>query len=192
MTDNETRPRLIEMHREHLADVLAWRNAPEVRNNMYTYHVISNAEHARWFESCNKDESRLNCLALDANEEPIGVVNFGQIDLRSKTSFWGYYERPGVPKGSALLIEFLVCHFVFEEWKFHKLNCEVLEFNKAVFNMHIKAGFKNEGAFRQHYWREGVYYDVFRLGMLADEWAQSKAKIIERLTKIGCLSEGSF
>ena len=35
--------------------ILAWRNSPDVRAYMYTDHVISPDEHARWFAGIPDD-----------------------------------------------------------------------------------------------------------------------------------------
>lgn len=42
---------LREMRKEDLPVVLSWRNREVVRHNMYTSHVISEAEHQRWWEA---------------------------------------------------------------------------------------------------------------------------------------------
>ena len=36
--------------------MLSWRNAPAVRENMYTTHEISLAEHAAWWERTNSSD----------------------------------------------------------------------------------------------------------------------------------------
>jgi len=49
--------------------ILPWRNAPEVRRQMYTRHPISPEEHRAWFERMQADPTRRWYLYLVGPEK---------------------------------------------------------------------------------------------------------------------------
>lgn len=55
---------LREMNEFDLSRVLEWRNAEDVRNNMYTNHVISTDEHWSWWEF-HKNNPRVKRLICE-------------------------------------------------------------------------------------------------------------------------------
>jgi RimJ/RimL family protein N-acetyltransferase len=80
-------------------------------------------------------------------------------------------------------MEALALDHVFDELNLHKLSCEVLAFNAPVINLHKKFGFEVEGIFREQYLIGGKFVDVYRLGILAAEWRESRPRIVEKLQK---------
>ena len=55
-----------EMVDGDLSLVLEWRNAPDVRKNMYTSHEITLDEHRVWFESV-KNDGRKKYFVFEVN-----------------------------------------------------------------------------------------------------------------------------
>jgi len=81
-------------------------------------------------------------------------------------------------------MEYLALNMAFFELNLHKLNCEVLDINPAVINMHKKVGFTIEGTFREDHFNGERYCDIVRFGMLAHEWIDShRAKLEQRMRK---------
>ena len=74
--------------------------------------------------------------------------------------------------------------YAFDELKLHKLCCEVLAINTPVIKLHEKFGFKVEGILRDQYKRDDKYVDIYRLGLLADEWAEQRPKMQEKLIRL--------
>lgn len=79
-------------------------------------------------------------------------------------------------------MEFLALERAFGVMSLHKLHCEVLDFNKAVINLHHKFGFKIEGVFREHHKVNDVFVDVHRMGILSSEWGARRAYILEQIS----------
>lgn len=159
----------------------AWRNAPGVRENMYTTHIISEEEHRAWWDrlATRKDQQY---FMYEYTGVPSGIVGFTAIDLKSKNCSWAFYAAPEAPKGTGSRMEFLALDHAFNELKLCKIHCEVLAFNKPVIKLHEKFGFQVEGVFRQHHLTAEGYVDIFRLGMLAEEWAAKRDELQEKIT----------
>ena len=174
---------LRSLSEDDLALVLDWRNAPEVRANMYANHKITWEEHRAWFHKMQHDPSMLWYIYMQHNI-PFGVVYFTSYQAKRRNAFWGFYSGANAPRGTGLRMEYAALEHAFSDLGVHKLNCEVIEFNRAVINMHKKYGFKEEGVFRDFHYDGEHYHDVVRLGMLDSEWIGCRDKLAERISKL--------
>ncbi|HHR6142247.1 TPA: UDP-4-amino-4,6-dideoxy-N-acetyl-beta-L-altrosamine N-acetyltransferase [Providencia alcalifaciens] len=177
---SEKKVELIELEKNDLEMVLHWRNAPEVRMNMYTTHEITLEEHQTWFNRMNQDESKLYFIAY-LNKKPIGVVGFYDIDKNSNIATWAFYSSPDAPRGSGAIMEYKALEYAFTNLKLHKLNCEVLAFNNAVIKLHTKFGFRIEGTHRDAFFNNGSYHNIIYLGIFPDEWNELKDNLKKKL-----------
>lgn len=171
---------LREVTEEDLEMMLLWRNAPSVRENMYTQHEISLAEHLSWWQR-TKDREDQKYFVFENSGIPSGIVAFNAIDKENKNSSWAFYASPEAARGTGSKMEFLALEYAFNSLDLHKLCCEVLEFNKAVIKLHKKFGFQAEGVFRDQYLINQSYTNVHCLGILKDEWNENKEVMLERI-----------
>ncbi len=165
-----------------------WRNLPEVRQYMYTDHIITPEEHEKWFQGIFGDPTRRYwVIVLDG--EDVGLVNLYGIDHRNKRCSWAFYVASPSTRGKGVgsFVEYSTLRYVFDELGFNKLCCEVLVTNPPVINMHKSFGFVQEGYYRQHILKGGDFVDVVALAMLKEEWDARKPKIEERLRNKGLI-----
>lgn len=162
--------------------MLAWRNAPSVRANMYTRHEISLDEHLAWW---NRIQARADqqYFMYEHDGTPCGIVAFVDMDRVNSNSSWAFYASPEAPRGTGSKMEFLALDYVFQQEKLHKLSCEVLAFNHPVIKLHQKFGFKVEGILRHQHNVDGEYIDIYRLGILDSEWGEKREEMIKKLIK---------
>ena len=168
---------------EDLEQVLLWRNEPGVRKNMYTNHLISWKEHKAWFENVKNDHLK-RYFIFYSKKKDLGVINFTDIDFHAGSAFWGFYASKKSPPGTGLMMEYCALKYAFDELRLHKLNCEVIEFNKSVINMHKKYGFKVEGTFRDYCFDGKRYHDVVRLGITENEWEEARPSLLSRINDL--------
>src|SRR5258706_1551002 len=166
--------------------ILAWRNSPDVRAFMYTDHVISPDEHARWFAGIGQDARRRYWI-IEANDAPVGLANLYDIDLRHARCAWAYYLADPSVRGMGLgsYVEYWMLQQVFETLGLGKLWCEVLASNEPVWRLHETFGFKQEARLRDHVIKDGAPQDVLGLGILAAEWRERRPAMAERLRDKG-------
>jgi UDP-4-amino-4,6-dideoxy-N-acetyl-beta-L-altrosamine N-acetyltransferase len=160
--------------------IRGWRNAPNVRVNMYTRHEIGADEHRAWW-SAVQTRSDQAYFMYEFCGTPTGVVAFNAIDRVNCNSSWAFYANPHSPKGVGTRMEFLALEHAFNDLSLHKLYCEVFAFNKPVIRLHQKFGFQTEGTLRDQRIVDGVFIDVLRLGILASEWTLMRAIMQERI-----------
>ncbi len=165
---------------EELELMRSWRNQPAVRENMYTRHEISRQEHLTWWEK-TKERADHKYFMYELAGEPIGITAFSSIDIENKNSAWAFYASPSAPRGSGSKMEYLMLEYAFGTLKLHKLYCEVLAFNSTVIKLHQKFAFKVEGIFRAQHKINDDFVDIYRLGILASEWAQHRPAIFDKL-----------
>jgi len=171
------------MSENDLELVLSWRNDPQVRKNMYSNHIISLTEHEEWFQRESENEmSRL--LIFERDEVPKGFVSFTKIDRRNKHAYWAFYSGSLSERGLGLSMEVLALKYAFEVLEIQKLCCEVLSFNDAVVNFHIKFGFEQEGVRKRHYVRDEQYYDIHQLAIFDNTWLKNKERLEDKLAEI--------
>lgn len=173
--------RPIEQHELEL--MLGWRNAPNVRANMYTRHEISWDEHLAWWSRVQQRDDQKYYM-YESDGIPLGIVGFVGIDRASENSSWAFYASPEAPKGTGSKMEYLALECAFNQLGLHKLHCEVLAFNAPVIKLHQKFGFSVEGILREHHKINQDFVDIYRLGLLATEWAEKSSEMLNKLVKI--------
>lgn len=163
--------------------MLAWRNSPNIRANMYTRHEISLDEHLAWWKRIQQRADQ-QYFMYEFMGTPVGIVAFTGIDTANRNSFWAFYASPAAPTGTGSKMEFLALEHAFGKLNLHKLCCEVLDFNDPVISLHKKFGFKVEGIFRDQHLLDEGYADIYRLGMLASEWQECRNSMLSKITRI--------
>jgi UDP-4-amino-4,6-dideoxy-N-acetyl-beta-L-altrosamine N-acetyltransferase len=166
--------------------VHAWRNSVEVAAFMYTDHLISPDEHARWLAGALADAGRRYWIIED-DGAPVGLANLAGIDLGRRRCEWAYYlgEASVRGRGVGAAVEFIVLEHVFSGLGLHKLWCEVLLENAPVWRLHESFGFVREALYRDHVWKAGRFQDVVGLGLLEADWARVREACAERLAAKG-------
>jgi UDP-4-amino-4,6-dideoxy-N-acetyl-beta-L-altrosamine N-acetyltransferase len=166
--------------------LLAWRNSPAVSAYMYTDHLISPAEHERWFAGALAPSDRAYWIIED-DGAPVGMANLAGIDLVRRRCEWAYYlgEASVRGRGVGAAVEFVMLDHVFAGLGLHKLWCEVLIDNEAVWKLHESFGFTREALYRDHVWKAGRFQDVVGLGLLETDWASVRGVCADRLRQRG-------
>lgn len=151
-----------------LAQMLVWRNQPQIRACMLTQHEISFAEHQQWFERSSQDPMR-RLLIVEEAGLPLGFVGFSGVETGAIAT-WGFYAAPDGAKGAGTRIGSTALDFAFNTLALHKVCGQALAFNEASIRMHQKLGFRQEGVLRQQHKMADGYHDIICFGLLKDEW----------------------
>ncbi len=160
--------------------MLSWRNHPSVKMNMYNQHEITLEEHLKWWEKTAVSEYD-QYFMYELAGVPTGIVGFNNINKNNKNSAWAFYASSTAAKGSGAKIEFLALEYAFNTLNLHKLFCEVLAFNAPVIKMHKKFGFVEEGIFREQYCIDDQFIDIYRLGILKNEWLMNREAMKKKI-----------
>ncbi|HVV20921.1 MAG TPA: GNAT family protein [Pseudonocardiaceae bacterium] len=117
------------------------------------------------------DVVRFSVVTL-TDGELAGMANMAWIDRHNRTAYLGLMLRPDFRgKGLAVDIVRVLCHYGFVVLGLNRLQIETLTDNVAMIRTAEKAGFRQEGVFRQSVWLLGAFVDSVMFGMLAQEWS---------------------
>ena len=177
---------------ENLLDqILRWRNDDGIRRYMYQDQIISSEQHRRWFESLKNNPTKKYWI-MRADGKPAGLVNLISIDSNNKNCEWAFYiGEPWAQKlGLGRIAEFHTLDHVFLDLGLEKLNCAVIDFNKAVVNMHKSFGFQEEGFLRHQIQKPEGRHGVHLLGITRQEWIEGRQAVHEK--KLKPLGDYSF
>lgn len=162
MMANE-RCELRSMEARDLAQVLAWRNHPNVRRFMLTQHEISMPEHEQWFERAARDPN-LKLLIASGGDSDFGFVSL-RITSEHHRAEWGFYIAPDAPRGSGTRLGQAAVAHAFDDLGLHKLCGQALSFNLPSIRFHEKLGFQTEGLLKQHAWINQQFHDLVIFGL---------------------------
>jgi RimJ/RimL family protein N-acetyltransferase len=126
--------------------ILAWRNAPRVRQAMLTQHEIGRSEHEAWFLRQLADPMFRQMLSLEGGI-PVSVQAFFDIQP-GRSAWWAFYFTDAVPDDMTAMmriwkgVELAGLAYAFEVLGLQILYCEVLRSNSGVSQWHKRFGFE--------------------------------------------------
>jgi UDP-4-amino-4,6-dideoxy-N-acetyl-beta-L-altrosamine N-acetyltransferase len=152
--------------------LLAWRNHQDVRAFMLTQHEISWQEHEAWFVKSRADPLRCMLIVEDAGA-PLGYVQYNGV-TKGGVADWGFYTRPGAPKGSGQKLGIVSLNHAFDTLGLHKVCGQAIANNRPSIALHKRLGFVEEGILREQAQFRGNYRSLICFGLLNKEWRESR------------------
>lgn len=174
--------KLVDIKEGDLEQIRNWRNSKEVSQYMYTSEEITTEQQKNWFLKIQSDTSQKYWI-IEYNGEKLGLVSLYNIKHNFKHCSWAFYLGNTQVRGAGIgsKVEYTILEYVFETMHLNKLMCEVFSFNEKVIQMHKKFGFQQEGYFKEHILKDGVYHDVVALAILKSEWTKLKDQLNESI-----------
>ncbi|NYI07466.1 GNAT family N-acetyltransferase [Allostreptomyces psammosilenae] len=105
------------------------------------------------------DGALIGLVSLHDAEPEKGIAEL-DIYLGEK-DYWG--------RGYATDAMRTICRYGFEDMRLHKVTLTVVTENHAARRVYEKVGFVEEGRLRQVFRRDGRWYDMYTMGLLAHE-----------------------
>jgi UDP-4-amino-4,6-dideoxy-N-acetyl-beta-L-altrosamine N-acetyltransferase len=152
------------------AQVLEWRNQPDIARNMFDDRPIDPDRHAAWVRSAVASPAHRYWI-IEHDGVELGVANLAGIDIRNRRCSWAFYIADPKYRGPVgVAVELRILEIVFAEMGLEKLSGEVLAFNERTIALHERLGFSRGGVLRSHVWRADGPHDVVVLSMLRSDW----------------------
>jgi RimJ/RimL family protein N-acetyltransferase len=178
ITGDQVRFRAIE--KEDLPYFVKWLNDPEIREGLSLFLPLSFAEEQEWFDEMLKREPQARPMAIEIQPDPkidewvfVGNWGFFGHDWQSRVAEIGLFtgEKKYWNKGFGTRITNLICKHGFDTLNLNRIWLRVFETNQRAIRVYKKAGFINEGRYREGQFLDGKYVDVMIMSMLRSEWA---------------------
>ncbi|GJQ61916.1 MAG: N-acetyltransferase [Melioribacteraceae bacterium] len=115
---------------------------------------------------------------IELNNELIGEVRLRNLRWYNRKAEISVVISPKVQgKGYGRDAITAAARYAFERMNLHRLEAEVIEYNKASRLLLEELGFSSEGRLREAKFSSGKYFDIIRYGMLAEEYYKKHKNI---------------
>jgi RimJ/RimL family protein N-acetyltransferase len=147
-------------------------NDPEVWQSLAAAEPKNQPTEREWIDSLDESDGADFLVCVDG--EPVGSIGLKPPNPVWGTAEIGYMITPEEwGNGYATAAVELVSEYAFEHRRLDKVHATVYESNPASARVLDKAGFTKEGELRKEAFTGGERVDVYRYGLLAEEWFQS-------------------
>ncbi|MFH1193046.1 MAG: GNAT family protein [Candidatus Jorgensenbacteria bacterium] len=154
-----------------------WMNDREVtRLSRGPSKKLTLEEERKWIKSIPKLKDQKHFSICTFGGTHIGGIGFKTIDTLNRYAeiaitigdkrYWN--KKLGTDAMRTLI------NWGFKEFKLHRIELEVYEYNARGIKLYRRLGFKLEGKMRERVRWGGRYHDVFQMGILRSEWTKKK------------------
>jgi len=156
--------------KEDAAITLRWRSSKRAR--LLQRGAQTEEEQRAWIAS-KEGIGEFNFI-IEFEDEPVGMTALYQFSWQNKSVVMGRLLIGEEEKvGSAPVFfetELLLCDFVFDQLKLHKLYGEIMEDNRGMIRTRQYLGYKQDGFLRDHFIFDGSYKGAVAVSLLEDEY----------------------
>ena len=152
--------------------IVKWRNTPSVVQNFIFRQTFTPEMHRSWLATKVATGQVVQYIIIDkADDKPVGSVYYRDIDNHNRSAEYGIFIGEESARGKGLGTETakILTDFGFAELQLHRISLRVLAENTAARRSYEKAGFVQEGVFRDMELLDGQYRDVVFMARLAEK-----------------------
>lgn len=158
-----------------LDHLLEWLHDPVVAHLVGGFSFpTSRAQQLEWYRKSLVDRDTQRWIVQDLHDgRPIGVTGLWSIDRQNRHALsalkLGSPESRGKGYGTDAILT--VTAYAFYQVGLHRLWSEIVVYNAASYRAYVeKCGWRVEGVLRQSLFRDGVFYDQVRIGILRSDF----------------------
>lgn len=169
---------LREYRREDLEDIRAWVNDPAVTRYLGGGSLLKpqTCEMTRAFLEAKLAGGYQFVIARLSDGAYLGQIDACDLDLINRRAEIGIVlgDKSWQGRGYGTEALGLMVKYLFTQVNLNRVTLQVEAENAAAIRCYEKCGFRQEGVLRSHVFREGMYRDVWVMGLLRDEWQQTQ------------------
>ena len=161
--------RLRMMGSEDTEAIVRWRNNPRVQKNFIYQKPFTKEGHEHWIKTMVEPGKVVQFIIEDLeSERPVGSVYFRDIDRDYEKAEYGIFigEDDAVGKGFGSEAAHLAVDYGFKELGLHKIFLRAFADNQAAIRSYEKAGFVQEGYFKDEVRIDGQFRDLVFMAVL--------------------------
>ena len=154
-----------------LRRLVKWYSDPQVIHFLGRGSAVTLAEQERWFREYERKPDE-QVFAIEIGGKHVGNLGLHKVDrvhrkadlgiMIGEASFWS--------RGYGTEAIDLALRYAFDGLGLNKVSLEVLEYNDRGIRAYEKCGFQREGVHREDIYKDGRFFDVVRMGILAREF----------------------
>ena len=157
---------------EDTADIVRWRNDPDVRRFFLFRDPFTPEMHENWMTNKVMTGQVIQYIIVDRKDgRSAGSVYLRDIDYINESAEFGIFigEAHARNRGIGTETARIITDFGFHVLGLHRIFLRVLAGNEAARRSYEKAGFKTEGIFRDFIKLDGQFADVVFMARLNGE-----------------------
>jgi RimJ/RimL family protein N-acetyltransferase len=173
--------RLTALEPEDVPTLIRWhQNAAFLRLfDSRPAYPKTEAELKEWLEELRKDENTFAfAVRPREGEELAGYLEVDGVDWQHGACGMGlgFGDRADWGQGYGYEATELGLRYAFDELNMHRVTITVFGYNERSIALAEKAGFQQEGVFRERLQRDGKRYDMLLYGLLRYEWEAQRQR----------------
>jgi len=149
-------------------------NDPHLRQVLVGWDFpVSLHSQRKWFESLAGDSRNLRLMVETKEGQPIGLTGLWDIDWHNRHALTGIKltSQSTQGKGYGRDAIMLMNAYSFFEVGLHRLWATIIDYNIPSFKSYCeRSGWKVEGLFRQHIFRNGAFHDLYCVACLEEDF----------------------
>jgi RimJ/RimL family protein N-acetyltransferase len=161
------------IERQDLKFLQEWINDPEISRLVLGWcFPVSMAQQEEWFLQSLKDQNTQRFIVESYDEGVIGLTGLWQINWHDRNALTALKLGPQAARGRGYGTDAILTmmSYAFFNVGLHRLWGRILPYNIASYKAYVeKCGWKVEGVLRQAVFRDGRFYDEYRVGVLLED-----------------------
>ena len=160
---------------EDIDSFVLWLNDEEVRQYLMRISPLNKIREKEFVENLYKDDQNIVLgITLKESDQLIGNIALHRISIPFRQASLGIFigDKTCWSEGYGTEALNLMLKHAFDQLNLHRVFLTVLSFNARAIRAYEKVGFRREGVFREHMFRNGKYHDVHYMGILENEWRE--------------------
>ncbi len=148
-----------------------WINDERIRKFLTVRKPISTDKEEEIVKRFNTGNNVHLVICEKTKRIPVGSVSYeiNWINRRAELGIMiGEVALQGKGYGEEAMRIFI--DYGFKTLNMHKIVLEVYAFNERAVKLYGKLGFKTEGVFKEHSYKEGKYHDLLYMGLIDRDW----------------------
>jgi RimJ/RimL family protein N-acetyltransferase len=169
--------RLRAPERTDLATFVRWFNDPEVTHFLLRSPPMGMAEEVEWYEGLLQRPDKHFCIETK-DGKLIGNLGLVRLDWTSRAGEIGVMigEKDFWSRGYGTDAIRTLLGYLFDELGLNRISLYCQVDNVRARRCYEKCGFRDEGVFRQHHFKEGDYVDCEAMAQLREDWTAGRER----------------
>lgn len=154
------------------SNIISWRNKEFVRRNFIYQEMFTKESHENWIRTMVKTKKVIQFIMAERESgRDIGSVYLRDIDYKNAKAEYGIFigEEDALGRGFGTEAAKLILTYAFEELYLHKIMLRVFAHNTRAVQSYLKAGFVQEGYFKDEVKINSEYYDIIFMAKINEK-----------------------
>ena len=169
-----------------LPRIVRWINDPDVRRLISNIYPQTEEEEKEWLKNLGKKKPNDIVVLIETSEgEPIGMMGLHQINWVDRTAVTGALigEKEYWGRGYGSDAKMPLLKYAFDMLNLRKIYSRVIAFNERSVKYSLKCGYEREAVLKDHFFRDGRYWDEIILAAFRESFEAAWEKYEEKPKK---------